>query len=383
MADPFKFYEFFCGGGMARAGLGSNWKCLFANDFDDAKAAAYIANWGSKEIVVSDVANLKAKDLPDHADLVWASFPCQDLSLAGMGAGLRGDRSGTFWPFWAIIRSLQAECREPHVVVLENVCGALTSHEGKDFSAICMALNDAKYRFGAIVIDAVDFVPHSRPRLFFIGIKDEISNFEGLSKKTPDKKWHTETLVNAYSNLDKSVKSSWVWWSLPYPKKREIDLIDLIEEEPDSVAWHTPKETERLIGLMSSANLQKLENAKKQKRHMIGALYKRTRKDNVGNKQQRAEIRFDDIAGCLRTPTGGSSRQIIVSVQGNCVRSRLLSSREAARLMGLKDTYMLPRNYNDSYHLLGDGLVVPVVNYLAEFILQPLLSNLSREKKAV
>jgi DNA (cytosine-5)-methyltransferase 1 len=268
-------------------------------------------------------------------------------------------------------------------VVLENVCGALTSHEGKDFSAICMALNDAKYRFGAIVIDAVDFVPHSRPRLFFIGIKDEISNFEGLSKKTPDKKWHTETLVNAYSNLDKSVKSSWVWWSLPYPKKREIDLIDLIEEEPDSVAWHTPKETERLIGLMSSANLQKLENAKKQKRHMIGALYKRTRKDNVGNKQQRAEIRFDDIAGCLRTPTGGSSRQIIVSVQGNCVRSRLLSSREAARLMGLKDTYMLPRNYNDSYHLLGDGLVVPVVNYLAEFILQPLLSNLSREKKAV
>lgn len=79
---------------MARAGLGDGWRCLFANDFDERKAASYAANWGSDHLLVKDVAEVKVKDLPGEADLVWASFPCQDLSLAGDGAGLKGERSG-------------------------------------------------------------------------------------------------------------------------------------------------------------------------------------------------------------------------------------------------------------------------------------------------
>jgi hypothetical protein len=57
---------------------------------------------------------------------------------------------------------------------------------------------------------------------------------------------------------------------------------------------------------------------------MVGTIYKRTRLDENGSKTQRAEIRFDDIAGYLRTPTGGSSRQSILVVNGNQVKSRLL-----------------------------------------------------------
>src|SRR4051812_35261082 len=127
------FYEFFAGGGMARAGLGPTWTCLFANDIDAKKASAYNQNWGSQEICVGDVGRLTTDDLPGTADLAWASFPCQDLSLAGMGAGLRGSRSGTFWPFWRLVQSLNREGRSPTMVVLENVCGALTSHDGADF----------------------------------------------------------------------------------------------------------------------------------------------------------------------------------------------------------------------------------------------------------
>jgi DNA (cytosine-5)-methyltransferase 1 len=97
------FYEFFAGGGMARAGLGSGWKCLFANDFDHKKGETYRKNWGDKELKTLDVGSLKTSDLPGVADLAWASFPCQDLSLAGGGAGLKGDRSGTFWPFWRLM----------------------------------------------------------------------------------------------------------------------------------------------------------------------------------------------------------------------------------------------------------------------------------------
>ena len=127
------FYEFFAGGGMARAGLGEGWQCLFANDFDAKKAASYVTNWGSDDMVREDVAKLTSEDLPGQADLAWASFPCQDLSLAGAGAGLKGERSGTFWPFWKLMLALKEQKRAPRLIVLENVTGALTSHEGKDF----------------------------------------------------------------------------------------------------------------------------------------------------------------------------------------------------------------------------------------------------------
>src|SRR3984885_3100654 len=144
------YYEFFAGGGMARAGLGPGWSCAFANDFDLKKSISYHDNWGEDVLKVEDVRKLSAAHLPGQADLVWASFPCQDLSLAGGGAGLKGDRSGTFWPFWSLMKELIAEGRPPRIIALENVCGTLTSHDGKDFAAICSTFERAGYVFGAV-----------------------------------------------------------------------------------------------------------------------------------------------------------------------------------------------------------------------------------------
>ena len=129
-------------------GLGPGWNCLFANDFDHKKGHIYRQNWGNGVLKTGDVRSLKTSDLPGQSDLVWASFPCQDLSLAGGGAGLKGDRSGTFWPFWDLMKALVKESRAPRIIVLENVCGTLTSHGGKDFATICSALNKAGYRCG-------------------------------------------------------------------------------------------------------------------------------------------------------------------------------------------------------------------------------------------
>ena len=142
MAD---FYEFFAGGGMVRAGLTSDWNCTFANDFDVMKAQVYSKNWGSDHLLVEDVAKVTTADLPGCADLAWASFPCQDLSLAGAYAGIGHrankelSRSGTFWPFWSLMRELQKEKRAPKIVVLENVYGILRSNKGNDFKAIASA----------------------------------------------------------------------------------------------------------------------------------------------------------------------------------------------------------------------------------------------------
>jgi len=368
------FYEFFAGGGMARAGLGPSWKCLFANDFDAKKAASYALNWGAEHLKIGDVAAVTTADLPGSADLAWASFPCQDLSLAGAGAGLKGDRSGTFWPFWKLMTKLGEEGRGPRLIVLENVCGALTSHGGKDFAAIGAALSKAGYRYGAVVMDAVDFVPQSRPRLFIIGVHKTQPIPQSVVAPAPDPNWHSAALIGAYKGLAKGCRDAWVWWRLPAPPVRNTVFADLVEENPQGVQWHTPEQTRKLLDMMSAVNRAKVSTAKKAGRRMVGAIYKRTRLDETGAKVQRAEIRFDDIAGCLRTPSGGSSRQVIMLVDGDTIRSRLLSPREAARLMGLPDEYRLPENYNEAYHLAGDGVAVPVVRFLAANILEKIIS---------
>ncbi|HXV00187.1 MAG TPA: DNA cytosine methyltransferase [Caulobacteraceae bacterium] len=361
------FYEFFAGGGMARAGLGSGWSCLLANDVDPVKAAAYEANWGSGEFRLADVRELSCADLPGRADLAWASFPCQDLSLAGPGAGLAGARSGTFHPFWRLIRGLAAEGRAPGVVVLENVCGALTSHGGRDFGAIASLFGEAGYQLGALVIDAALFTPQSRPRLFLIGTSLAID--PALLAPAPTPPFHTPGLQRAAER-----RPGLLWWRLPAPARRNRGLADILEETPAGVAWHSPAETRRLVSLMSGPSLARLDVARHAGRRVVGALYRRTRPDGKGGRRQRAEARFDDLAGCLRTPAGGSSRQVILVVEGETFRSRLISPRETARLMGLADDYVLPARYNIAYHLTGDGVVVDVVRHLANHLLEPLLA---------
>jgi DNA (cytosine-5)-methyltransferase 1 len=166
-----------------------------------------------------------------------------------------------------------------------------------------------------------------------------------------------------------------VWWNIPAPARRNTTFADFIEENPASVSWHTDAERDLLIGKMSPVNKAKLEAAKRAGRRMVGCVYKRTRLDERGVKVQRAEVRFDDVAGCLRTPAGGSSRQVIVVVDGKKVRSRLISARETARLMGLDESYKLPKNYNEAYHLTGDGVVVDVVRHLGKHLFEPLLTE--------
>lgn len=384
MTDKPTFYEFFAGGGMARAGLGDGWSCAFSNDFDFKKGATYQANWDKDSqtvLKVGDIRQVQLSELPGIADLAWASFPCQDLSLAGGGAGLRGERSGTFYPFWDIVKLLIAEGRAPRVVALENVTGTLTSHGGKDFEAICQTFADNGYRYGAMVIDAALFVPHSRPRLFVVGVRDDVEVDETMVSPGPIEPFHTRGLQAAYDRVNDDAKAKWLWWNMPTPPHRNTVFADLIEDKPDSVDWHTAAETDKLLGQMSPINRAKVEAAKRAGRRMVGAVYKRTRVED-GVKHQRAEVRFDDLAGCLRTPAGGSSRQVIVVVDGNRIRSRLISSRETARLMGLDDDYILPKNYNEAYHLTGDGVAVPVVRHLAQHVIEPLLAKLKAKDAA-
>ena len=364
MSAPFTFYEFFAGGGMARAGLGAGWDCLFANDFDKAKGETYRANWGGGDLRLGNVFALTAADLPGRADLAWASSPCQDLSLAGKRAGLNGGRSSAFWGFWRLMAALSAEGRAPHTIVIENVVGLATSHGGADFTALCQALAEAGYRFGALEIDAALFLPQSRPRLFVVATRAP------APVGRPAAPFHSRKVTEAHARLPPALKDRWVWWDLPVSPARNADLMSVLEPA-DTVAWHDEDRTEALLNLLSPAHRERLAAAQAEG-PAVGALYRRIREED-GAKVQRAEVRFDGLAGCLRTPGGGSSRQFVVLAEPGRVRTRALTAREGARLMGLPDSYVLPKATTRALHVVGDGVATAVVRHLAAHVLEPLL----------
>lgn len=365
------YYEFFAGGGMARAGLGTGWKALFANDIDPAKAASYKTNWGCDDFRLGDIANLSTADLPGHADLAWASFPCQDLSLAGGRRGLSGARSGMFWAFWRLIEGLEREGRAPGLIAIENVVGLLTSNEGKDFAALGEAIAQAGYSFTAFVIDASLFLPQSRPRLFVVASRDGFPQTSQPSFRTP-------ALERAVAGLGIAAAKGWqdVW--LPQPPPRNTDLSSIIEPNTSRLRWRSDQDTTALLALMAPLHRARVTAAVKARGVHVGAMFRRMRRDPSGQNIQRAEVRFDGVAGCLRTPAGGSSRQTLILVEDGHVRTRLLSPREALRLMGLPDDYAAPPSLNAALKLAGDGVAVPVVRHLAQHLFEPLLATRSR-----
>ena len=204
------------------------------------------------------------------------------------------------------MRGLTKDGRAPRAIVLENVYGCLTSREGKDFASIASALADLDYRFGAAVVDAVHFVPQSRPRVFFIAFRGDQWIPTSLIAEGPQESWHPAAIIEAYAGIDTAGKRNWIWWSMLRPLARNSTFADLIEDAPTAVKWHAAAHTTYILNLMSPLNRKKVSDAIRTGLRVVGAVYRRTRPDENGIKRQR-EVRFDDVAGCLRTPAGGSS----------------------------------------------------------------------------
>jgi DNA (cytosine-5)-methyltransferase 1 len=261
------------------------------------------------------------------------------------------------------------------------VVGLLTINGGEEFKAVIGALNKLGLRAGAVVLDARHFLPQSRPRVFIVAVSKSVKVSGDLLRAKPHPTWHPDLLVKAVDKLSPQCREQWLWFNLGAVPELKKTLGKIVSDRPVGVEWHTPAETRRLVGMMSDVHKQKLAEAKRSGKRIVGTLSLRMRPQN-GKSVQRTEICFRGLAGCLRTPKGGGSRPRVIVVKGSDVRTRLLSPNEAALLMGLKPSYQLPSLYEHAFRVIGDGVAVPVVSFLRTKLLTPLLRSVKKSQTA-
>lgn len=348
------FLEFFAGSGLVAHAMQPYFDAAWANDISEKKAKVYRANHKNHHFELGSIADVQGHSLP-YAMVSWASFPCQDLSLAGSIGGIHAERSGLVWEWLRVMDEMPSK---PPILVAENVTGLVSANGGSHYRLLHEALVSRGYNVGALLLDAARWVPQSRPRIFVIAVRSDMEIPKNLIADTPT--WAHSTAVKAAANG----LNGWLWWNLPEPSKRTNVLSDIIEWDADC---DPPEIAERNLSLIPESHLSRLMSSQ----YAVAPGYKRIR-----NKKQVLELRFDGIAGCLRTPKGGSSRQFLVLKDGDKLKTRLLTVRETARLMGAPDDFILPGTYNDGYMAMGDAVAAPVASYLAEHLLLPLVKAL-------
>lgn len=169
-AYRFKFIDLFAGIGGFRLGLQNvGGECVFTSEWDVHAQKTYKAWFG--EVPKGDITKIDPKEIPDH-DILAAGFPCQPFSIAGVSKknslgrmhGFECATQGTMFFHVATI----AQIKRPPVLILENVKNLLSHDKGNTWKIIKTTLDELEYKVFHKVIDAADYVPQHRERVFIV-----------------------------------------------------------------------------------------------------------------------------------------------------------------------------------------------------------------------
>ena len=351
--------EFFSGIGLARAGMSAaGIKTIWANDIDKTKCAIYRSQWSGDHLVNENIFDVDASSVPS-ADIAWASSPCTDLSLAGKREGLvTGRESSAFFGFVDIINNMGS--RAPRALVLENVCGLASSHEGSDFRTVVQSFNELGYSVDAFELNARRWLPQSRPRVFVVGVKRPDNGGQIDTSIRPDRvAW-----IHSEANLITHVTPV----NAPPPLVPD-GLTALVERIDDTdPRWWSAKRCASFVESLSAVQLSRFETLKNAPKTTARTAYRRTR-----NGRPVWEMREDDIAGCLRTARGGSSKQAVVLLGKGSAQIRWMTGLEYARLQGAGDFRLSGFTETQIQYAFGDAVAVPAVTWLMENAVLPYL----------
>ncbi len=371
--------DFFAGIGLVTLGLQKQgWNVVYAVDHSEEKQKLYVNHFGVGHYHLNDIKKVTGIEVP-NITLAHASFPCTNTSVAGSRSGLHSGESSTFWEFIRILKEMKSFSKIPPFVMIENVEGLLSSGAGKDLTAILTALNELGYCVDILLVDAAYFVPQSRLRLFIMA-----SLISSCSNQLSQ-----QFFIENYSNarpqkiMDFIVANPHIKWSIrdiPLLPNRVLQLNNIVDL---SAQWWCRERSDYLFNQMFDRHKKIIYRMTKNNYWSYGTVFRRMRQRD-GIKQSTAELRTDGIAGCLRTPKGGSARQIIIRAGKGQFDARLINEVESARLMGAVD-YTLPTgiSLNSILFGFGDAVCVPVIEWIAKYYLNPMFNELAMREELI
>ncbi len=309
----YTMIDLFAGIGGTRLGfqLTGRTKSVFSSEIDKYASKTYYANFGDKP--TGDITKVSEKNIPDH-DILVGGFPCQAFSQAGLKKGFEDTRGTLFFEIARIIKY-----KQPKAFLLENVKNLLGHDHGKTYSIIEKTLLELGYDVNLLVYHAKDFgVPQNRERIYIVGFnKQSVPNYRDFTAPKP-----------------------------PMPQTR---VGDILESNVDSKYTISDKLWEG---------------------------HQRRKKDNKAAGKGFGYSLFNENSPYTNTISARyykDGSEILIEQKGS--NPRKLTPREAARLQGFPDNFIIPVSDTQAYKEFGNSVAVPVINAIAIEIIKVLDNN--------
>lgn len=312
----FNFIDLFAGIGGFRYALEANGgNCVFSSEWDAFCQESYQLNFNEKPY--GDITEISEKEIPPH-DVLCAGFPCQPFSISGKQKGFEDTRGTLFFDIARIVKY-----HKPKIIFLENVKNLNSHNGGATFKVISETLNELGYKVFHQVLNAKNFgLPQNRERITIICIRKDIvkKDFE-----FPVSKQKLITISDIKENAEKTKK---------YIIKRDDIKID--EKKLES-AIHGGKVNRPLqIGI-------------------------------IANGGQGNRIYHENGIGItLAASSGGAAPKTGAYYIDGVVRK--LSPREAARLQGFPEDFIIIKNESQSLKQFGNSVPINLLQAIMEEI---------------
>jgi DNA (cytosine-5)-methyltransferase 1 len=235
------------------------------------------------------------------------------------------------------------------------------------------------YWVDCLLLDAKDFLPQSRPRLFVLGFHRALDCPLLVRSEAGDALWagRWEQAIERSPRLrpprlqarmrQLQLPTGWAAVPLQSPTPAQYRLSDYLDLGDDQ-AWWDADLVQKHYAMMSPAHRGAVDQWLASGREEVATVYRRIRAG-----QQRAEVRTDGVAGCLRTPRGGSARQIVLATDRGRLRMRWMSPREYGRLQGV-ECGLDGQPASRALFGYGDAVCVPVLTWIDQHILSPVFA---------
>ncbi|MCT7952503.1 DNA (cytosine-5-)-methyltransferase [Ancylothrix sp. C2] len=420
-----KFIDLFCGIGGIRLGfeeaaktLKIDTECVLSGEINSDAQKVYETNFNHRP--VGDIRQLH--EMP-ACDVLLAGFPCQTFSYAGKKEGF-GETRGTL--FFEIMRLIDNN-HKPKALIFENVRGLFSHDEGRTVATIKHEMVKRGYSFDFFLLNSANFqLPQNRVRIYIVGILEASPKFSLISDVGPKDS-------HSYNPLQLSLFSQ--------PKKN-VTVADILEDNPDPKYDCSPQFVEvlkqycnndltrlhgvRLIDYRGGKSVHSWElglrgSCTPAEIELMNKFILKRRNKEFGKHQDGKLLTKEQIASFFEHPnldilleslvtkkylslvdgkykpvSGNFSFEVykfldpakisvtLVASDANRLgiyhnnRVRRITTREAARMQGFPDNFILHPNDNKAYYQLGNSVSVNVVKAVAEDTLINLIGDVDK-----